>query len=953
MSRDGRGERWATIERLYHAAVARSPAERQAFLDEACAGDATLRIELESLLRFTGAAETFIEEPAAAMMAAVVPTGVESSDAGLIGRDIGDYRVVSRLGSGGMGEVYRAHDRRLGRDVAIKVLPASFSRDPERLWRLQREARLLASLNHPNIGAIYGLEGAPAAPALILELVEGPTLAEVIARAGRGMKIDDALPIARQIAEALEAAHEKGVIHRDLKPVNVKLARDGTVKVLDFGVAKALAGDSAGEDVDDSPVTGSATRHGAVVGTPSYMSPEQARGEAVDKRADIWAFGCVLFEMLTGRPTFEGTTTDETLAAVLEREPDWRALPDSTPAGIRRLLARCLERSLKRRLRDIGDARLELEEPDEPQRIEPRSDRSRALPWILAGAGVLFSVVSTVFWLRAEATPEQVQFAVDVPVGHALTGVPVPSPDGTRLLLLLRSSAGETSLWIRAIESASLERIPGTENAAQPFWSPDGQSVGFAAEGMLKRTTLAGDAVQHITQLDPNLLGASWSRDDIIVFAPSNKTPLYRVSAGGTGRAPLTSLNLDRRENSHRWPHFLPDGRRFIFTARSDLPEYTGIYIASLDSPDSLKWVVAAQSSAVYLSSGHLLYVRDNTLFAHAFDAGTAELWGEPVAVAGDVLQETAGASGMFAASSDGRVLSYSESRGQRLAWFDRSGRETPIAGPRGEFSQIQLSPDGSRAAVVMPDRQSGNRDIWLVTLADGGLTRLTSHPTHDWFPVWSPDGTEMIFASDRDGRVGFYRTSTTGATGEQRVFLAPSTGGFFPTDWSHEGRTLAFHSYPRGDISLLPLSGDGMPTPIVESPFTDWVAALSPDGRWVAYVSDETGIQEVYVKPMTSAGKYRVSVNGGVHARWGRDSGELFFLGPRNELMSVVVKAGAAFVASPPVRFYEGCRVSTRATFEYLYDVAPDGRSLWICPGADGASAIVTVNWTAGLPRR
>jgi eukaryotic-like serine/threonine-protein kinase len=953
MSQTGGSDRWATLERLYHAAVARAPAARAAFLEEACAGDATLRSELESLLRFADAAETFIDEPAAAMMAAVVPGAVESSEADLIGRSIGDYRVMSRLGSGGMGEVYRAHDSRLGRDVAIKVLPTSLSRDPERLWRLQREARLLASLNHTNIGAIYGLEGGAAAPALILELVEGPTLADVVARTGRGMKIDDALPIARQIADALEAAHEKGVIHRDLKPANVKLARDGTVKVLDFGVAKALAGDSAGLDVDDSPVTGSATRHGVVVGTLSYMSPEQARGEAVDKRADIWAFGCVLFEMLTGRPTFEGSTTDETLAAVLEGEPDWRALPDSTPAGVRRLLARCLERSLKRRLRDIGDARLELEEPDEPPKPEPRSNRSRALPWILAGAGAFVAVVSTVFWPRPEATPVQVQFAVDAPVGHALTGVPVPSPDGTRLLLHVRSSSGETSLWIRAIESASLQRIPGTENAGQPFWSPDGESVGFAAEGMLKRTTVAGDAVQHITQLDPNLLGASWSRDDIIVFAPSNKTPLYRVSAGGTGRAPLTSLNSERRENSHRWPHFLPDGRRFIFTARSDLPEYTGIYIASLDSPENPKWVMAAQSSAVYLPSGHLLYVRDNTLFAHAFDAGRAELSGEPVLVAGDVLQETAGASGMFAASSDGRVLSYSESRGNRLVWFERSGRETPIAGPRGEFSQIQLSPDGSRAAVVMPDRQSGNRDIWLVTLADGGLTRLTSHPTNDWFPVWSPDGTEMIFASDRDGRVSFYRTSTTGAAGEERVFMAPSTGGFFPTDWSDDERGLAFHSYPRGDISLLPLSSDFLPGPLVESPFTDWVAALSPDGRWVAYVSDETGIEEVYVKPMARAGKYRVSVNGGVHARWRRDSGELLFLGPSNELMSVAVKAGPAFVASPPVRLYEGCRGSRRSTFEYLYDVAPDGRSLWICPGDDGASAIVTVNWTAGLPRR
>jgi eukaryotic-like serine/threonine-protein kinase len=954
MSNEG-ADRWTTIERLYHAAIERPAAERASFLENACAGDATLRSEVESLMRFDDAAESFIEVPAAAMMAAVVPgVGASVSDDGLIGRDIGDYRVVSRLGSGGMGEVYRAHDRRLGRDVAIKVLPTHLSHAPERLWRLQREARLLASLNHPNIGAIYGLEEAAAAPALILELVEGPTLADLVARvARRGMRLNDALAIARQIADALEAAHQKGVIHRDLKPANVKLASDGTVKVLDFGVAKVLAGDSTEHGDRESPNTRSATRHGVVVGTPGYMSPEQARGEPVDRRCDIWAFGCVLFEMLTGQPAFDGSDTSETVTAVLEREPEWGALPESTPAAIRRLLARCLERSLRRRLRDIGDARLDLDELSEPQITAPRSTRGHGLPWILAGAAALVAIVSVVFWPRPAAIFPRVQFAVDAPVGHALADVPVPSPDGTRILVLARSSSGETSLWLRAIDSASLQRIPGTENAAQPFWSPDGESVGFSADGLLKRTTVTGEAVQHVTHVDPQLLGATWSRDDVIVFAPANRTALHRVSAGGTGRAPLTSLNADRRENSHRWPHFLPGGRRFLFTARSDLTEYTGIYVGSLDSPGNPQWLMAAQSSAVYVPSGHLLFVRDSTLFAQEFDAETAELSGEAVAVAGDVLQNSSAASAMFAVSSDGRVLSYSESQKSRLAWFERSGRETPISGPRGGFSQIQLSPDGSRAAVVVADQQNGNRDIWLVTLVDGGLSRLTSHPTNDWFPVWSPDGGEMIFASDRDGRGTFYRTSTIGTMGEARMFMAASTGGSFPTDWSDDGRFLAFHSYPRGDISLLPLSGDSSPMPLVESPFTDWVAALSPDRRWVAYVSDETGIEEVYLRPMTHAGKYRVSVNGGVQPRWRRDSRELFFLGPRNELMAAAVGAGPSFVASQPVRLYEGCRGTRRLTHEYLYDVAPDGRSLWICPGDDGASAMTTVNWASGLSRR
>jgi Tol biopolymer transport system component len=606
---------------------------------------------------------------------------------------------------------------------------------------------------------------------------------------------------------------------------------------------------------------------------------------------------------------------------------------------------------LKRRLRDIGDARLELEEPHQPSTVEPRTHKRRAMPWILVPGAMLLVVGAAMLWVRPQQIPQRVEFSLDAPVGHVLAGVPVPSPDGNRVLLLARASTGETSLWVRAIESSSLQRIAGTENAARPFWSPDGQSVGFAAGGLLKRTTLAGNGVQHITQLDPTILGASWSRDDVIIFTPSNKTPLYRISAGGTGRAPLTSLNLDRRENSHRWPHFLPDGRRFIFTARSDLPENTGVYVASLDSPDKPKWLMPVQSMAVYLPSGHLMYVHDNTLFAQAFDAESAALSGEPIAVAGYVMHDPSSAEAMFAVSSDGRVLSYSEVRGARLAWFDRSGRETPIAQPRGEFTQIQLSPDGSRAAVVMPDRQTGNRDIWLVTLADGGLTRLTSHPTNDWFPVWSPDGTEMIFASDRDGRVGFYRTSTMGATGEERVFMAPSARAVFPTDWSDDGRTLAFHSYPRGDINLLALGGNEVPMPLVESPFTDWVAALSPDGQWVAYVSDESDIEQIYLKPMKAAGKHRVSVNGGIQARWRRAGGELFFLGPANELMSVRMGAGPSPRMRPPVQLFQGCRGNRPNTFSYVYDIAPDGeRSLWICPGDDGASAIVTINWTESL---
>lgn len=955
MTAGGASDRWQEVERLYHDAMARPAADRAVFLDQACASDASLRAEVESLLRYAAAAEGFIEEPAAAILAVGEPDESDPlSQPGLLGRHIGEFMVVSRLGSGGMGEVYRAHDSRLGRDVAIKVLPPLFARDPERLRRFQREARLLASLNHPNIAAIYGVEGDGVAPALILELVEGPTLADVIARAGstaRGLKLEQAVSIATQIAAALEAAHDKGVVHRDLKPANIKLARDGTVKVLDFGVAKALSGARDPQDTAGGVLAkASDTRHGAVVGTPGYMSPEQAGGEPVDKRTDIWAFGCVLFEMLAGRPPFAGRTAAETLAAVFDGEPDWAALPAVTPPAVRRLLARCLERSPKRRLRDIGDARLELEDADASLPAASLRGRAAAGGWLLFGAGAAIAALVGVVWPRSQPPPARVQFSITAPAGQLLLGAPWPSPDGRRLAIVARAASGQSALWVRDIGAPEWRRVPGTENVLNASWSAGGDALAFSADGVLKRVSLPGGPVQRITDLDPTLMGAAWNRDDVIVFSPANLGPLHRVSAAGTGRMPLTSLNAERRENSHRWPHFLPDGRHFLFTARSDLPQNTGIFVASLDEPDRARWLLTAQSQAKF-AAGHLLFVRDNTLLAQRFDARSLELSGEPVAVAGDVPADPAGAVAQFNASADGSVLTRSTFSRNRLVWFDRTGRETPIQGPEGDFLQLQLSPDGSRAALVIPDTLS-NRDVWVVRLDDGSRTRLTSHPASDWFPVWSPDGTELIFLSNRDRVPTFYRKPADGSAEERPAFTSASVAGVFPTSWSPDGRVLAFHSYPRGDISLVPLAG-GPPVPIVESRFTDWVASFSPDGRWLAYVSDESGSEEVYVRPIGAAGRYRVSVNGGVHARWRRDGRELFYLGPGNELLSVAVGPGPRFAAGPPVVVPGGCKTRRRDTFSHLYDVAADGsRTLWICPGDGDASAEVAVNWSEMLSR-
>jgi Tol biopolymer transport system component len=940
-------DRWHLISRIYHEAMAREPAARDAFLREASAGDEHVEREVRSLLA-QASGDSFLED--------LLPgQSTVASNGGLtLTGTLGRFELRGLLGAGGMGEVYRAHDATLGRDVAVKILPRAFTTDPDRLARFEREARVLAALNHPHIAAIYGVEQIPreagaegtAARALVLELVDGETLAE---RLGRGaMSVSDALESARQIAAALEAAHDKGIVHRDLKPANVKVRPDGTLKVLDFGLAKAegLTSRAPGSDAPAGE-----TSAGVILGTPAYMSPEQARGQTVDKRTDVWAFGCLLYQMLAGHAPFGGETPSDILAAVLEREPDWGGLPGTTPPSVRRLLRRCLEKNPKRRLRDMGDARLELDEGQPGASMTP--GRAARGAWMLVAGAVLaasaLGYAMWTLWPRSGPPPQPVQFTLVGTAGQVIEGVPMPSPDGRHLLYAARARSGESALWVRPLGSSVALRLNGTDDAQRPFWSPTSEWVGFSANGVLKRTRLSGGPVQRITDLDPTMLGATWNSDNLIVFTPSNKKPLYRVPAAGGRQEPLTTLNSERRENSHRWPHFLPDGRHFLFTARSDLPEHTGIYAASIDDPGNPKWLLAAQSSAIYVSSGFLLFVRDNTLLAQPFDAAALQLSGEPVAVAGDVVGEREAAYGAFAASADAGVLAYNVIAPSRLVWFDRNGAEAGSIGARGDFGQIRLSPEGVQAAVVLPDPQNGNRDVWVIALASGAFTRITSHPAADWFPVWSADGTEVIFASDREATPTFYRAAAKGGGNEQLVFRASSRDAIYPTDWSSDRRALLIHSYPRGDISLLPLSAAAAPTRVVASPFTDWTGSLSPDGRWIAYVSDESGAHDVYVRSIGGSARHRISVGGGLQPRWRRDSRELFFLGAGDKLFSVAIGAPPSFTPDPPKALFAGCP-SARPTsaFMYRYDVTADGkRSLWIC-GGDGVTATIAVH---GLP--
>ncbi len=709
---------------------------------------------------------------------------------------------------GGMGVVYRARDTQLGRDVAIKVLPDAFVSDPERTARFRREATTLASLNHPNIGGIYGLQEGDGVVALVLEFVDGPTLAERLA-GGAALPLDQALPIARQIADALEAAHERGIVHRDLKPANIVLTPDGAAKVLDFGLAKVLSDSIAPSpsDLTHSPTILGPTADGVLLGTAPYMSPEQARGKAVDRRTDVWAFGCVLFELLTGRRAFAGETSSDSIAAVLERQPDWTRLPPSTPPAVRRLLHRCLEKDPKRRLRDIGDARLELDDESAPAMASRSSSTSTSVwkPAAIVAAALVISVAATAWWFSkpppaAVARPARFTFAA--PEGTQLdAGVPVPSPDGTRIAFTARSSSGQRSLWVRSLDSATAQSLPGTGNVSgPPFWSPDAEWIGFFAEGRLKKISAAGGPALTIATIQNNL-GATWSRDNVIIVAPVNRTVLHRVSASGGIPQPITTLSVERKENSHRRPHFLPDGRHFLFTARSDVRENNMIYVGSLDSTEVTP-LFPAQSGAVYAAPGYILYAQEGTVMAQPFDAATFKLSGEAFPIAAEVVHNTPSSEALFSASADGSVLAFlsNVTRETNLIWFDRAGKSIGTVGPGRDYTDVRISPDGKTAAVVIPDPDSGNRDIWLLDLVGGTLSRFTSNPANDWQLVWSLDGKRIAFASDRNGRSTVWIKPIDG--GEEELLLSVPDRGAYPKDFSRDGQFLALGVDTAGGVS-------------------------------------------------------------------------------------------------------------------------------------------------------
>jgi len=877
------------------------------------------------------------------------------------GTRLGASEITSLLGAGGMGEVYRARDSKLKREVALKVLPADVSNDPERLARFQREAEVLASLNHPYIAQVYGLEHSAWGTALVMELVDGEDLSERIARGP--ISPDEALPIARQIAEALEAAHDAGIIHRDLKPPNIKVRPDGTVKVLDFGLAKEI---ETGVGKRESGVGGTLsapaittpaiTMQGIILGTAAYMSPEQARGRPVDKRSDIWAFGVVLYEMLTGRRPFDGDSVTDALAAVLTREPDYGALPAAIPPGVSALLRRCLDRDVRTRLRDIGEARVLLSTPGlslEPGRdgelpAAPIAGARRwrlAVPWAALALGVVAAGVW--FWSTPRATSADaplLSLGIDGGGDTTLAGAGwaglnwvgptvVLSPDGRAMVFIARGSAGgRWQLYFRRLDQLNARALAGTEGAYAPFFSPDGGSVGFFAGGRLLKVVLAGGTVTPVTTVE-EARGGAWAPDGTIVFAPKPDGPLWRIPAEGGTPTPVTMLDA-ASETTHRWPQVLPGGTHVLFTSHDDRS-------ASREGTIEIQPLAGGPRTVVhkgglygrYVNSGHVLFVRDGQLFAAMFDLARLAIAGPATPVVADVAYAMTNGTAQFSVSENG-LLAYRRARNTQrvLQWMDFAGQFDSIRSVPAEYQEMRFSPDGRRALLVIAD--GAQSDVWVYDLDSDRMSRLTFHPDNDWSAIWSPDGRFVVYGSWRAdaGTFNLFVHRADGTGEPQR--LTTSRNHQLPVEWHPSGRYILYTEERRGtgaDLMVLPLEttpeGDlspGTPRVLLGTPANELAGEFSPDGRWVAYTSDESGRTEVYVQPFPRpGGRWQVSTEGAEWVEWYRD---LMYGRSEEVVMAVPYRVeGQTFVAAKP-------RVWMRI---------PPG-VLWLDPAPDSSRAAV-----------
>ena len=875
------------------------------------------------------------------------------------GTRIGGYNLTAAIGEGGMGQVYRATDAKLKREVAIKVLPPALAADADRLARFQREAEVLASLNHPNIAAIYGLEESGGTTALVLELVEGDDLSQRIARGA--MPLDEALPMAKQIAEALEAAHEQGIIHRDLKPANIKVRGDGTVKVLDFGLARAMDPSGvSGANVANSPtLTAHATALGMILGTAAYMAPEQARGKAVDKRADIWAFGVVLYEMLAGGAAFAGDTVTDIIAGVVTREPDWTALPAATPLSIRRLLARCLEKDPKRRLRDIGDVRLEIEEVIARGFSDARTVESGLRPAIPAGAtragriawfalGATLATITVAglawsgVWPRAGTFESRPLMVSIVHTEGTEVAAPAISPDGRRVAYRARRGDGMPLLWVRDLASGEAQPLPGTEDASLPFWSPDSRDLGFFAGVALKRVSAAGGPVRLVTDsVGPwTGYGASWAPDGTI--AVSRQAGLFRVPADGGTMTPLTQLPSG--DWAHFWPSFLPDGRRFLFTAklwtRTAEASEQGIYLGSLDSP-KIERLLPDLSSAVYAAPGYLVFARDGTLSAAPFDLTAGRVTGAPIALGGAVATDAQFYFAGISASADGTltvrpppavVFPDSNALDTELRLVDRNGTGSRVATARLFSSFMALSPSDSRTlATSIQDPRAGTQDLVLMDLSRDRSEPLTTTRGFTANPVWSEDGKRLAYAYQPPGQIDDVYVKNL-STGTIEALIKTPKLGEHPLGWSHDGRSLLVFTYEDDKASLSSWSFASRTLTSFVGPGAVESAVFSPRDDYVAFASRESGRPEVYVTTFPDHRQtWPLTTDGGQVISWSSDGREILVATLSGHIVGYPVTTDGGFSRGQPTTLVRDIgsaapySTATRDHSRILIRVSPD----------------------------
>jgi eukaryotic-like serine/threonine-protein kinase len=887
----------------------------------------------------------------------------------VIGQKLGPYEVLAKLGEGGMGEVYRARDTRLDRTVAIKVLSSQLAADPQFRQRFEREARAISALDHPHICSLYDVGeqiASPTAPEtgapqpiafLVMQYLEGETLADRLVSGP--LPLDQALQYAIQIADALDKAHRAGIVHRDLKPGNIMLTKSG-VKLLDFGLAKAAAPIASG-GLSMLPTTPPGlTAQGAILGTLQYMAPEQLEGRDTDARTDIFAFGAVLHEMVTGKRVFEGRSQAGLISAIMSAQPAVvSSLQPLAPTALDHIVARCLAKDVDERWQSAHDLKLQLTWIAEgksggPVRSTAASPRSRErVAWVIAAVALLGMVglSGVLLWQRDRGAPPPASvFPIFPPDGTRLTNDIAGqafSPDGRQVVFVVAKSDGPQSLWLRAVDALTPRRLEGTDGAFTPFWSPDSRSIAFFADGKLKRLDLNGGSAQTLADA-PFGLGGSWSQNGTIVFVPNLASSVFRVPADGGTPVAVTRFDPRRGEFLNSSPSFLPDGTHFLFFSTAS--QNPGVYAGSIDSQE-VTLVLRSETMATYAPPGHLLFVRGSTLMAQPFDSVRLTVSGNPSRVFEHVARfiNVAG----FSPSSNGHLVIRPATAVQsELVWFNRLGARVGVAAPAGEYVEFALSPDDSQIAFDRGDLSGQSPDIWLLDVRRGGTSRLTTNPGLDNVPIWSADGRTVAYASEHGGGLDIYQRPANQSAPEQLLLKLNAPAIMFPADWSSDGRYLTYYRTDpkqRNDVWVLPLSGDPKPFPLIQTEFNEWQAQFSPDGKWIAYVSEESGVSQVYVQafPMQS-GKVAVSTAGGVQPRWRPDGKELFYLAPDRKLMAVTVKANTTFEVDTPRPLFQTTLDLT--AFRQTYEVSADGSRFLLNTPIERVAQPLTVvlNWPA-----